>query len=193
MRAVHVVGGGPAGAMAAFAAIREGAPVRIFEKSAFPEAQGLRRIPFTAILPLRAGTGCESSGRSVPNSPNSSWSVPEPEETGQWPTPPHAGQGIGLWYSPFASSRTRPSPWQRLRRPSPRAALAQTSAHQAHGTHSDHDLERYHLGIVVDEAKLAPLEEHLLACPECVARAEQTAVYVDTLRAAIIEGNFDLE
>src|ERR1017187_6018543 len=36
MRAVHVVGGGPAGVMAAFAAMREGAPVRIFEKSAFP-------------------------------------------------------------------------------------------------------------------------------------------------------------
>ena len=58
---------------------------------------------------------------------------------------------------------------------------------------SDHDLERYHLGMVVDEAELAPLEEHLLACPECVERAEQTAVYVDTLRAAIIAGNFDLE
>jgi hypothetical protein len=58
---------------------------------------------------------------------------------------------------------------------------------------SDQDLERYHLGMVVDEAELAPLEEHLLACPECVERAEQTAVYVDTLRAAIIAGNFDLE
>jgi hypothetical protein len=58
---------------------------------------------------------------------------------------------------------------------------------------SDHDLERYQLGIVVDEAELAPLEEHLVACPECVERAEQTAEYVDTLRAAIIVGNFDLE
>ena len=56
---------------------------------------------------------------------------------------------------------------------------------------SDHDLERYHLGMVVDEAELASLEEHLLACPECVERAEQTAVYVDTLRAAIIVGNCD--
>ena len=45
--------------------------------------------------------------------------------------------------------------------------------------------------MVVDEAELAPLEEHLMACPECVERAEQTAVYVDTLRAAIIAGNFD--
>ena len=58
---------------------------------------------------------------------------------------------------------------------------------------SDHDLERYHLGMVVDEAELAPLEEHLLACPECVERAEQTAAYVDTIRAAIITGNFDLD
>ena len=36
MRVVRVVGGGPAGVMAALAAMREGAPVRIFEKSAFP-------------------------------------------------------------------------------------------------------------------------------------------------------------
>ena len=58
---------------------------------------------------------------------------------------------------------------------------------------SDHDLERYHLGMVVDEAELAPLEEHLLACPGSVERAEETAAYVDILRAAIIAGTFDLE
>ena len=58
---------------------------------------------------------------------------------------------------------------------------------------SDHDLERYHLGLVVDEAELAPIEEHLLACPQCVERAKRAAAYVDTLRAAIIAGNFDLE
>jgi hypothetical protein len=57
---------------------------------------------------------------------------------------------------------------------------------------SDHDLERYHLGMVKDEAELAPLEEHLLWCPECVKRAEEAADYVDALRAAIIVGNFDL-
>ena len=34
--------------------------------------------------------------------------------------------------------------------------------------HVSHDnLERYHLGVAVDEAELAPLEEHLLACPRC--------------------------
>ena len=56
---------------------------------------------------------------------------------------------------------------------------------------SDHDLERYHLGMVADEAELGPLEEHLLACLKCVERAKQAAVFVDTLRAAIIAGNFD--
>ena len=29
---------------------------------------------------------------------------------------------------------------------------------------SDDDLERYYLGMVKDEAELAPFEEHLLAC-----------------------------
>jgi hypothetical protein len=42
---------------------------------------------------------------------------------------------------------------------------------------SDYDLERHHLGTIVDEAELAPLEEHLLACPVCVGRAEEAAVY----------------
>jgi hypothetical protein len=57
----------------------------------------------------------------------------------------------------------------------------------------DHDLERYHLGMVVDEAELAHLEEHVLACPECAERAEKSATYVDAIREAIIAGNFDLE
>ena len=48
----------------------------------------------------------------------------------------------------------------------------------------DHDLERYHLGMVKDEAELAALEEHLLWCGDCVDRAEATARYVDTVRAA---------
>jgi hypothetical protein len=51
---------------------------------------------------------------------------------------------------------------------------------------SDHDLERYHLGAVVNEAELVPFEEHLLACSECVERAEQAAEYVDLLRASIL-------
>ena len=51
----------------------------------------------------------------------------------------------------------------------------------------DHDLERYHLGMVKDEAELAALEEHLLWCGVCVDRAEATARYVDAVRAAACE------
>jgi hypothetical protein len=58
---------------------------------------------------------------------------------------------------------------------------------------SDEDLERYHLGKVTDESELAPLEEHLLACPSCVEREKEARDYADAMRAAILEGNFDLE
>jgi hypothetical protein len=51
---------------------------------------------------------------------------------------------------------------------------------------SDHDLERFHLGTITDEARLAVVEEHLLWCFPCVKRAIVTAEYVDALRAAII-------
>ena len=50
---------------------------------------------------------------------------------------------------------------------------------------SDHDLERYYLGMVKDEVELASLEEHLLACPACAERAESTQDYVDALRAGL--------
>jgi len=58
---------------------------------------------------------------------------------------------------------------------------------------SDYDLERYHLGMILNENELAPFEEHLLACAQCAERAEQSASYVDVIRAGIIAGNFDLE
>jgi anti-sigma factor RsiW len=58
---------------------------------------------------------------------------------------------------------------------------------------SDEDLERYYLGKVTDESELAPLEEHLLACSLCVERAEEAQDRVNAIRAAIIEGGFDLE
>jgi hypothetical protein len=58
---------------------------------------------------------------------------------------------------------------------------------------SDHDLERYHLGMVSDEEELAAIEEHYLGCPECAKRAEESTGYVDAIRAGIIQGNFDLE
>jgi hypothetical protein len=58
---------------------------------------------------------------------------------------------------------------------------------------SDHVLERYHLGMVADPVELCALEEHLLVCAACVLRAEEAASHVDSLRAAIVTGNYDLE
>lgn len=37
---------------------------------------------------------------------------------------------------------------------------------------SGHDLERYHLGMVTDEAEFARLEEHQLWCGTCIDRAD---------------------
>lgn len=58
----------------------------------------------------------------------------------------------------------------------------------------DHDLERYYLGQIENEAELAPLEEHYLGCPCCAARAEQIeedveALRVDLLRVAALTGD----
>src|SRR5580704_11522243 len=58
MRAVDVVGGGPAGAMAALAALRGGAAVRIFEKSAFPRHKVCGEFLSPAILTLLRRAGC---------------------------------------------------------------------------------------------------------------------------------------
>jgi hypothetical protein len=59
---------------------------------------------------------------------------------------------------------------------------------------SDHDLERWYLGMIPrDSAERSALEDHLIGCPECIARAEASDSYVDTIRAAIIVGSFDLE
>lgn len=51
---------------------------------------------------------------------------------------------------------------------------------------SDDDLERYYLGMVTQGEELAQLEEHLLRCPLCVERAEETQDYVDALRVACL-------
>jgi hypothetical protein len=48
---------------------------------------------------------------------------------------------------------------------------------------TDHDLERYHLWMV-EEPELTALEEHILGCPTCAEWAEQSAVWVDAIRAA---------
>jgi hypothetical protein len=57
---------------------------------------------------------------------------------------------------------------------------------------TDHDLERYYLGMITEEPELAPLEEHILACPGCAVRAEEAQDYVDAVRAAAIKGGYDL-
>ena len=50
---------------------------------------------------------------------------------------------------------------------------------------SDDDLERLILGTITDEAELAPLEEHLLVCDECIARGGETLEFVETMRTAL--------
>jgi hypothetical protein len=52
---------------------------------------------------------------------------------------------------------------------------------------SDHDLERYYLGMVTAEEDLAPLEEHILACGTSAERAEAAQDYVDTMRVALLK------
>jgi hypothetical protein len=76
-------------------------------------------------------------------------------------------------------------------------ALVEGTSKALHDRHwgfhvSDHDLERYHLGMVQHDFELAIIEEHLLTCSECINRAEQSAEGVDTIRSAIISGAFDL-
>lgn len=49
---------------------------------------------------------------------------------------------------------------------------------------SQHDLERYHLGMIKNRAELARTEEHYLCCPRCAGLAEEAADYVDAIRVA---------
>ena len=51
---------------------------------------------------------------------------------------------------------------------------------------TDHDLERYYLGMVKDKTEFAVLEEHILACASCAARADEAQDYVDAMRGAAI-------
>ena len=46
---------------------------------------------------------------------------------------------------------------------------------------------------MVREPELTEIELHLLWCQECVRRAHDIQDYVDAMRAAIIQGNFDLD
>jgi hypothetical protein len=55
---------------------------------------------------------------------------------------------------------------------------------------SDHDLERYYLGMVADDSEeLASIEEHLLSCEDCELRYGLTEDYVDFLRIALLRAN----
>lgn len=47
-------------------------------------------------------------------------------------------------------------------------------------------MERYYLGMVTDEAELAPLEEHLLWCHRCLDRVELIEAGVDMIRIALL-------
>jgi hypothetical protein len=52
---------------------------------------------------------------------------------------------------------------------------------------TDHDLERYYLGMVNEEPELAALEEHVLACGSCAERVDQAQAYVDAMRVAALD------
>ena len=54
------------------------------------------------------------------------------------------------------------------------------------GIHISDDLERYYLSMVTTEEEVAPLEEHMLACPSCAKRAEAARDYVDAMRVALL-------
>ena len=56
---------------------------------------------------------------------------------------------------------------------------------------SDFDLERWHLGMIDQEEELGQIEVHVIGCQDCLLRALEAQRYVDTMRAAIITGNFD--
>jgi len=61
------------------------------------------------------------------------------------------------------------------------------------GSHvSDHDLERYYRGMSPAGAELDVIEEHLLICDECNRRCDEAADYIDEIRRATIEGDYDL-
>jgi anti-sigma factor RsiW len=49
---------------------------------------------------------------------------------------------------------------------------------------SDEELELYCLGRATNR-QLAPIEEHLLGCPECLKRVEQMLATIDSLREAL--------
>jgi hypothetical protein len=52
---------------------------------------------------------------------------------------------------------------------------------------TDHELERYYLGMIKGETELAALEEHILTCAACAGRADEAQDYVDAMRVAALD------
>lgn len=69
MEQVHIIGGGPAGAAAALAALNEGARVRIYEKSKFPRHKVCGEFLSPAALNLFAQLGVATEFESAVPSP----------------------------------------------------------------------------------------------------------------------------
>jgi hypothetical protein len=62
---------------------------------------------------------------------------------------------------------------------------SKTSADQSIGTHeADESLEAYIMG-ALPWSSYSRLEEHILWCRQCQIRLEETATYVDAIRAAL--------
>lgn len=62
---------------------------------------------------------------------------------------------------------------------------------ELYGHISELNLERYHLGMVTNEQELTKIEEHLVRCPPCAVRGEAAHVFVNSMLAAIVSGDFD--
>jgi len=74
--------------------------------------------------------------------------------------------------------------------PVPQSSCTPIAANAMHP--SEDDLERYAMGVLRDQYELASLEEHLLACPTCVARTEALEDYVWKIRPSLRQSLIDV-
>jgi hypothetical protein len=76
--------------------------------------------------------------------------------------------------------------WESSGQPSAAAARRALQPSTLSSIHPNEDsLERYAMGLINEDAELAPLEEHLLACPSCCQRAEFWEHYVWSIRSSL--------